>query len=231
MVQREELARVRAHFEGQPAEPLLNWALGEFHPEIALACSFGAEDVALIDMLCRIHPRPRVFYLDTQFHFRETYEARDRIQQRYSVELLQCLPELSVEEQAARYGPGLYAREPDLCCQLRKVLPLQKMLSRLRAWITGVRREQAPARAEAQLVEWDERFGLVKINPLVKWTAKEVWEYLRGHGVPYNALHDRNYPSIGCEPCTRPVKPGDDPRGGRWAGFEKVECGLHTKPA
>ena len=128
---------------------------------------------------------------------------------------------------AVAHGPELWKREPDKCCGIRKIVPLTESLSGLKAWVTGIRRDQSPARANSPVVGWDEKFKLVKINPLVRWTSEDVWHYIRANHVPYNTLHDRNYPSIGCEPCTKQVMPGEDPRAGRWAGFQKTECGLH----
>lgn len=223
----EELETLTRRYAAAPAEELLRWALETYHPEILLACSFGAEDVVLVDLLARLHERPRVFYLDTEFLFPETCEVRDRILARYNIELIRCTSTLSPEEQARQYAPELYRSNPDLCCQLRKVEPLQQVLRGQRAWITGIRREQAPTRAGAQRIEWDAKFALVKLNPLAFWKWADVWEYIRKHDLPYNVLHDRNYPSIGCTHCTRPVQPGEDPRAGRWSGGAKTECGLH----
>lgn len=212
----------------RPPQDVLRWALETFGPdEIALACSFGAEDVVLVDMASRIRPGVRVFYLDTDLLFPETYETRDRVAARYDVRMEQVRPVLSLAAQAERYGEALWARNPDECCRLRKVEPLRGALAGLRAWVTGIRREQSPTRAGALEVEWDQGFGVVKVNPLVRWTWDEVWGYIRAHDVPYNPLHDRSYPSIGCVPCTRPVRPGEDFRAGRWSGFAKMECGLH----
>lgn len=213
---------------GRPPQDVLRWALETFGPDgIALACSFGAEDVVLVDMASRIRPGVRVFYLDTDLLFPETYETRDRVAARYDVRLERVRPALSLAEQAGRHGDALWARDPDTCCRVRKVEPLRGVLAGLEAWVTGIRREQSPTRASAAEVEWDHRFGLVKVNPLARWTWDEVWGYIRAHDVPYNPLHDRGYPSIGCMPCTRPVRPGEDPRAGRWPGFAKTECGLH----
>lgn len=223
----EELQRIGENFEGSAPQDVLRWALQEFHPSIALACSFGAEDVALVDMLVKIRSDINVFYLDTDLLFKETYEVRDRLVQRYGVTPKRYGPSLSLEEQAGQYGPELWARDPNLCCRFRKVEPLTMALKDLKAWITGIRRDQAPTRANAGIVEWDEKFGLVKVNPLARWSPQEVWAYIKENEVPYNVLHDRGYPSIGCEPCTRPIKAGDDPRSGRWMGFDKTECGLH----
>lgn len=224
----EELRKLGQSFEGKPPQEVLSWALQEFHPRIALACSFGAEDVALADMVLKIRPDARIFYLDTELLFPETYEVRDRILSRYQIQLERYVSELTLEEQAQKYGAELWAKDPDVCCQLRKVEPLQRVLKDLDAWITGIRREQAPTRANAGIVEWDAKFGLVKINPLAAWSWEQVWQYIHQNDVPYNVLHQQGYPSIGCQPCTRPVKEGEDPRAGRWAGRDKTECGLHA---
>jgi phosphoadenosine phosphosulfate reductase len=197
-------------------------------PRLALACSFGAEDMVLLDMLMKLDREAEVFYLDTDVLFPETYELIERAVARYGIpNLRQIRPELTLEEQAQQYGEALWARDPNLCCNLRKVQPLTKVLAGLDGWITGIRRDQAPTRANAQVFEVDHKFGLVKVNPLAFWTWDEVWDYIREHDVPYNVLHDQGYPSIGCLHCTRPVKPGEDLRAGRWSGFEKTECGLH----
>ncbi|HXF04985.1 MAG TPA: phosphoadenylyl-sulfate reductase [Blastocatellia bacterium] len=223
-----ELEAIGNEFEDQPPQVVLRWAFHQFHPEIALACSFGAEDVVLVDMIVEIEPAARIFYLDTDFLFPETRDVIERVKMRYGIEPVAYRSLLTPEEQARLYGENLYWRDPDRCCALRKVEPLQRALAGLRAWITGIRREQAPTRAHARLIEWDRKFGLVKINPLVRWTAREVWSYIKEHHVPYNVLHDHGYPSIGCWPCTQPVAPGEDPRSGRWRGFQKTECGLHA---
>lgn len=214
-------------FEEKEPQDILAWALEAFHPDIALACSFGAEDVALVDMMSRIKPGARVFYLDTDLFFPETYDVRDRLLERYQIEVVRYASPLSLEEQEGKYGAELWRRDPDLCCRLRKVEPLKEALTGLKAWITGIRREQAPTRANARVVEWDAKFGLVKVNPLARWKWSQVWDYIVKNKVPYNVLHDRGYPSIGCAPCTRPVQPGEDLRAGRWSGFAKTECGLH----
>lgn len=201
-----------------------------FGEGLILACSFGAEDVALADMLLRINPDSTLFYLDTDFLFPETYAVRDRLIERYrlkSHQLIQMKAVLTPEEQATQYGEALWLRNPDQCCQMRKVDSLTKILQRFQAWITGIRRDQSPTRAHAQIVEWDAKFGLVKWNPLAAWSWEQVWAYIREHNVPYNELHDQNFPSIGCTHCTAPVLPGEDPRSGRWKQFTKTECGLH----
>jgi phosphoadenosine phosphosulfate reductase len=181
-------------------------------------------------MIQRINPRTPLFYLDTDFLFPETYELRDRIVQQYGLapaQVIQVKSRLTPEQQAAEYGEALWVRDPDRCCELRKVEPLIRILGGYRAWITGIRRDQAPTRAQARVIEWDQKFGLVKVNPLAAWTTADVWTYIKANGVPYNPLHDRHYPSIGCTHCTAPVLPGEDPRSGRWKNFGKTECGLH----
>jgi phosphoadenosine phosphosulfate reductase len=197
---------------------------------VILACSFGAEDVVLADMMLRANPRGALFYLDTDFLFPETHAVRERIIQRYQLQdeqVIQVKSKLSPAEQATQFGESLWLRNPDQCCDLRKVEPLTRILSKYAAWITGIRREQSPTRANAGIVEWDTKFGLVKFNPLATWSWEQVWEYIRANDVPYNELHDQHFPSIGCTHCTAPVMPGEDPRSGRWKSSAKTECGLH----
>lgn len=223
----DELKNTSDALEGKRAEDAVRWAVGNFYPELALACSFGAEDVALVDMLTRVNPKVRIFYLDTDLLFKETYEVRDRLIKRYGISPIRYASAMTLNEQAKVHGDKLWASNPDLCCKMRKIEPLLAALKGLKCWITGIRREQSATRANARIVEWDNKFNLVKVNPLVKWTNKDVWDYIHKHHVPYNILHDKGYPSIGCKPCTRAVKPGEDERAGRWAGFQKTECGLH----
>jgi phosphoadenosine phosphosulfate reductase len=226
----EELKALSDSFARKSPQEVLAYALERYGSRIVLACSFGAEDVALVDMIHRLEPRTPLFYLDTDFLFAETYELRDRIVAKYGLlpeQVVQVKSLLTPEAQAAQYGPALWARNPDQCCQLRKVEPLSRALRGYDAWITGIRRDQAPSRANAGLIEWDRTFNLVKVNPLAGWTSRDVWTYLRVYEVPYNPLHDRNYPSIGCTYCTSPILPGEDPRAGRWRDQGKMECGLH----
>ncbi|HMU53422.1 MAG TPA: phosphoadenylyl-sulfate reductase [Nitrospira sp.] len=217
-------------FASKQPQDVLAAAIERYAPKIVLACSFGAEDVVLVDMVHRIDPSVPLFYLDTDFLFPETYATRDRIAERYNLkpaQILQIKSLLTPASQAARHGEALWTKDPDQCCKIRKVEPLTRVLQDYDAWITGIRREQSPTRANAKLIEWDNIFGLVKINPLAKWTWADVWTYIKVYEVPYNELHDRNYPSIGCTHCTKPVMPGEDPRAGRWQGRDKTECGLH----
>lgn len=227
LFEKEALIKQAAEqFENESAETVVKWAVETF-PNITFACSFGAEDVVLVDILQKISPKTDIFYLDTDFHFQETYETRDRLIEKYGMSFVEVKPHLTPAEQAAQYGEELWKSNPNECCNIRKVQPLTNILSKYDAWITGIRRDQAPTRANAKKVEYDVKFGLVKFNPLASWTSEDVWNYIRENNVIYNPLHDRNYPSIGCEHCTRPVMPGEDPRAGRWSGNDKTECGLH----
>jgi len=214
----EELEAVSEGFECASPEAVLYWAAGRFGDEVALATGFGAEGCVLVDMLSRVAPRMRVFYLDTDLLFPETYALAERLRARYGVRFERRATRLSLGAQAELHGERLWERDPGECCRLRKVEPLREMLAGLRAWVTAIRREQTPARAGAGVVERDAKFGLVKINPLAAWTARDVWGYVVEHDVPYNPLHDLNFASVGCAPCTTPVRAGEDPRAGRWRG-------------
>jgi len=224
-----QVAALSERFEPLSASDLLAWAVSEFGDGLVLACSFGPEDLVLIDLLTAIRPQVRAFFLDTDFHFPETLQLQQQVLARYPYLQLEVFkPLLTPEEQAAQHGPELYRTNPDLCCHLRKVEPLHRALANCTTWITGMRREQAPTRANIGKVQWDSKRNRLKLNPLADWTSGQVWKYILDHGIPYNPLHDRNYPSIGCMPCTAPVEPGADPRSGRWKGMAKTECGLHT---
>ncbi|MBW7477512.1 phosphoadenylyl-sulfate reductase [Paenibacillus oenotherae] len=227
LFEKEALVQQKAEeLEHATPEAILQYAVETF-PNITFACSFGAEDVVLVDMLQKISPGTDVFYLDTDFHFKETYETRDKMMEKYGMKFVQVKPEITPEEQAQQFGEELWKSDANQCCNIRKVQPLTKILSKYDAWITGIRRDQAPTRANSKKVEYDTKFGLIKFNPIAHWTTEDVWNYIRENNVYYNPLHDNNYPSIGCEYCTRQVMPGEDPRAGRWSGQEKTECGLH----
>ena len=223
----DKLDLVANELERESAENVLRWALREFGPGVALATGFGAEGCVLIRMLSEIDQNARMFYLDTDLLFPGTYELIRKLESRYGVRFEQRKSRLSLAAQAARYGERLWEREPDVCCQLRKVEPLREMLSGLRAWITAIRRDQTSARADARVVERDRKFDVVKINPLAGWSSRDVWRYIKEHDVPYNQLYDLGYSSIGCQPCTTLVQIGETDRAGRWRGFAKTECGLH----
>ena len=227
LLEKEEFARIKAEeLEQLSAEEVIRFATQQYS-SLTFACSFGAEDVVIVDMLQHISPSTDIFYLDTDFHFQETYETRDRMVDRYGLDFVRVSPLITPEEQAEKHTPELWTSDPNLCCNIRKVEPLTRNLSRYDAWITGIRRDQAPTRANSKKVEYDYKFGLMKFNPLADWTSEDVWKYIRDNDVIYNPLHDRNFPSIGCEQCTRQVMPGEDPRAGRWSGNDKTECGLH----
>ena len=230
MIDREELKTAAAELEGESAETILKWAAAHFGPRLTFATSLGIEDCVVTDLIARQSLAIDFFTLDTGLLFPESYALKKQLEGQYGLTIRAVQPDYTVEEQAAREGPELWGREPDRCCELRKMQPLRATLAKFDAWITAIRREQTPERANAPVVGWDGRFGLVKVNPLVRWTSEDVRRYVRDHGVPYNPLHDQNYPSIGCVPCTSPVLPGEDPRSGRWRGKEKTECGLHLLP-
>jgi phosphoadenosine phosphosulfate reductase len=214
--------------QGQTPQDVLRWAVSQFHPRLTMATAFGAEGCCLIHMLAEIEPSVRVFNLDTGYQFPETLELRERIKARYGIAVEMIQPELTVAEYETEHGGPLYTHRPDQCCHDRKILPLRRAVVGYEAWISAIRRDQTDQRAVADTVHWDAKFNLVKINPLLGWTRKDVWAFVLKHDVPYNPLHDRGYPSIGCRPCTQPVQQGEDERAGRWAGTVKKECGLHV---
>ena len=214
--------------EGQPPAAILRWASQQFGTKLTFATGFGAEGCVIIDLIARERLPIDLFTLDTGLLFPETYELWHRLEARYGITIRAVRPNHTVEQQADEHGSRLWERDPDRCCELRKVVPLRNALAGFGAWITAIRRDQTAERAGARIVEHDRKFGLVKVNPLVAWTHDDVWGHLYAHDVPYNALHDRGYPSIGCHPCTAAVLPGEDARAGRWRGRAKKECGLHV---
>ena len=218
--------------DSTPAE-IIAWALRRFAGrEIVLTTSFGMEGCALIDMVARHGVGLPVVYLDTMFLFPETYALRDRMGRRYPhLRFENRGTSLTPEDQAAHYGPELWRRDPDRCCALRKVEPMREALAGADVWLTGLMRSQSRERAGLGIVEWDWQYQLIKVNPLAGWDRRRVREYVMAHDVPYNELHDRGYPSVGCTHCTAPVTdiaPGEYSRSGRWAGTGKTECGLHA---
>lgn len=226
----DEIAQVNQELSEARPETILRWAVRRFHPDLLMATAFGAEGCCILHMLGEIEPGVKVINLDTGYQFPETLELRNRILERYGIDVELIQPELSVPAYEAEHGGPLYVHRPDQCCHDRKVIPLQRAVKRLapRAWISAIRKDQTQHRAVAGVVQWDPKFGLVKINPLLNWTKKDVWAFIVKQDVPYNPLHDQGYPSIGCWPCTRPVGEGEDERAGRWAGQMKKECGLHV---
>ncbi len=225
---RPDLERVKILAESWKPEQVLSWAFTTYGDDVAIATGLGVEGMAWLDIASRVNPDLKVFTGDTEFLFSETYDLMDRVEERYGIKIERLFSELTPEEQERLYGKALWARDPDECCSLRKVEPLRRKLATLDAWVTGVRRDQTLERQSIRKVDWDYKFNLVKISPLADWTREMIWSYVVKHDVPYNPLHDQNYPSIGCTHCTRAVQPGEDPRAGRWSGFRKTECGLHT---
>ncbi|SDJ84927.1 phosphoadenylyl-sulfate reductase [Sediminibacillus albus] len=207
---------------------VIKWAFKEYGENILYACSFGAEGMVLIDLITKVQPNAKVVFLDTDLHFKETYSLIEKVKQKYpKLQVKMVKPSLTLEQQTDQFGSKLWEYNPDLCCQMRKIEPLQQELDNVEAWISGLRREQSPSRKKTEYVNKDERFKRVKICPLIHWKWEDVWSYIKLNNLPYNELHDKNYPSIGCEKCTLPVKAETGSRSGRWANFDKKECGLH----
>ena len=210
----------------EQARVSLRWAQQRFGDRLVVASSMG--DEVLVHLASVAAPGVDILFLDTGYHFPETIGTRDAVAAVYDVHVRTLLPLVTLEEQAAEHGPDLWQRDPDACCAIRKVEPLERGLSEYDAWVTGMRREDAPTRKDIDVVGWDSRRSMVKLNPLAAWTQDDVERYAEEHGVLMNPLRQLGYPSIGCAPCTRPVAEGEDPRAGRWAGKAKTECGLHT---
>jgi phosphoadenosine phosphosulfate reductase len=215
--------------ETKGALEVLEWAYSHYGDELVYACSFGIEGIVMIDLISKVYEEARVVFLDTDLHFKETYELIEKVKERYPrLRIEMKKPALTLEEQALQYGDQLWERDPNKCCEIRKVIPLNDVLSGAAAWLSGLRREQSETRKNTQFINKDNKFKSIKICPLIHWTWKDVWRYAHKHGLPYNILHDRGYPSIGCEKCTHPVINEADLRSGRWSGIGKTECGLHT---
>jgi phosphoadenosine phosphosulfate reductase len=214
--------------ESATAEEILTWAIDAHFPRFTMATGLGPEGCVIISMLAKIEPRAYVFNLDTGYQFAETLALRERIIDKYAMQIHLERPEQSVAEYEAGNDGPVYKSDPDRCCRDRKVRVLERVAARFTAWATGVRRDQSPTRANTPIVQWDKKFGLVKISPLARWTKKDVWARIVAEDIPYNPLHNQGYPSIGCWPCTRPVAADEDERAGRWSGSAKTECGLHT---
>jgi phosphoadenosine phosphosulfate reductase len=225
-----ELTEANVALAGRAPEEILRWAVTQFHPRLTMATAFGAEGCCILHMLAEIEPAVRVFNLETGYQFPETLELRERIKDRYGIVVEYVRPAESVADYEARHNGPLYIYQPDQCCHDRKIVPLRRALAGYDAWVSAIRRDQTEHRAAAGVVQWDAKFHLYKVNPLLTWTRKDVWAFIHRHEVPYNPLHDRSYPSIGCWPCTRAVVAGEDERAGRWSGSAKKECGLHVIP-
>ncbi|MBI3215651.1 MAG: phosphoadenylyl-sulfate reductase [Mycobacterium sp.] len=215
-----------AELDGATAEELLRWTDEHFAGHYVVASNM--QDAVLVEMAAKVRPGVDVLFLDTGYHFAETIGTRDAVEQVYGVNVVNVRAENSVAEQDQLFGKDLFARDPGACCRMRKVEPLGKALAGYSAWVTGIRRVEAPTRANAPLISFDEAFGLVKINPLAAWSDDDMQDYINANGILVNPLVDEGYPSIGCQPCTAKPEPGADPRSGRWQGLAKTECGLHA---
>jgi phosphoadenosine phosphosulfate reductase len=207
---------------------ILKWAYQEYGEEIVYSCSFGAEGIVLIDLIHKVNKNAKIIFLDTGLHFPETYELIEKVKNRYpSLQIKMVKPIMSLDEQTKWYGEELWKDNPNLCCHMRKVAPLKAELKDVKAWISGLRREQSPSRSNTQYINKDEKFKKVKVCPLIHWSWEDILNYIHMNKLPYNPLHDQGYPSIGCAPCTKAVTEPGDSRAGRWAGQSKTECGLH----
>ncbi len=224
----ERLSQANWSLEGADPRKTIEWAVEAYGDGLALSASFGGgEGMALLDMISKITDKVTVLTIDTGFIFKETVEFREEVIRRYKLPVEVLRPALTVEEQVEKYGEQMRTCSPDLCCQVRKIEPLQQALQRYDAWMTGIRRVQTPQRAGTNVVAWEESYGAAKIAPLAGWTEEQVWAYNREHDVPVNPLLHQGYKSIGCEPQTRPVHHDEDARAGRWSGLDKTECGIH----
>lgn len=229
------ITEIRSKTSNASPQQLVEYVLKHFGDRIALATSFSAEDQVLTDMICNVARKPHIFTLDTGRLPQETYDVMDQTRKRYGIDIKVMFPDSElVEEMVTRSGPNLFYNSIDdrkLCCQVRKIEPLKRALAPLEAWICGLRSAQSTTRTDLQTVDWDDAFGVVKVCPLADWSTDQIWKYIRDKDLPYNKLHDKGYPSIGCAPCTRPVAENQDIRAGRWwwEAPEHKECGLHLK--
>jgi len=215
-------------FEAMTAEELISWTHQYFWPRVCVTCSWQKQSSVLVHMVSELGLDTDVVELDTHLFFRESYETRERLVKRYGLQLIR--PDvITIAEQHKQKGPNLWERDPDRCCHIRKVEPLIEALAPYDAWVSGIRREQSPSRANARKVERSDRYGVWKIQPLADWSEEDVWSYIAANDIPFNPLHDVGYRSIGCMPCTRPTRPDEEERAGRWAGSDKLECGIHLE--
>ncbi|BCJ88443.1 phosphoadenylyl-sulfate reductase [Effusibacillus dendaii] len=224
----EGFEQINKELEKKDTMDVLHWAYDQFGDGLVYACSFGAEGIVLIDLISKVRKDAKIVFLDTNKHFKETYETIERVREKYPTLQIQIVePLITLEQQAEQFGDELWKTNPNQCCQIRKVEPMAKILTGVPAWLSGLRRDQSASRANTQYVNQDNKFQSIKVCPLIHWTWDDVWMYIRLNELPYNPLHDQGYPSIGCETCTLPVEEGGDSRAGRWANFNKTECGLH----
>ncbi|MGE0758472.1 MAG: phosphoadenylyl-sulfate reductase [Pirellulaceae bacterium] len=223
-----ELAQRSQEFETATPQQILQWAAERFAPRFTMATAFGPEGMVLIHMLAEIAPETPIFNLDTGYQFAETLELRERVLQRYGIAVELKRPETTVAEYEALNGGPVYKSDPTRCCAERKLSILKRAIVGKYCWASAIRRDQTTDRAQSPIVGWDRKFGLVKVSPLANWNKSQVWKLITDHDIPYNPLHDQGYPSIGCWPCTRAILGGEDDRAGRWSGFAKTDCGLHS---
>lgn len=224
-----ELAARDAEFENATPEEILAWAVRRFRDGLTMATAFGPEGMVILQMLSQIDRTVHVFNLDTGYQFPETLALRDRVVERYGIDVIMARAPQTVPEYETANGGPVYAHDPDRCCRERKINVLQQAIVGKQAWITAIRRDQSPDRQRAPIVGWDDKFQLAKINPLANWTRNDVWKRIVDLEIPYNPLHDQGFTSIGCWPCTRAIAFGEDERAGRWSGTAKTECGLHLR--
>lgn len=223
-----ELKRESHSLEKASPKEILGWAVDRYAPKFSMATAFGPEGMTIIHMLAEVAPETPIFNLDTGYQFAETLELREEVKRRYGIDVELKKPANTVEEYEKLNGGPVYKTDPSRCCFERKLSALYDAAERYDAWASAIRRDQSEARAGVPIVGWDKKFGLVKVSPLANWSKKDVWGLINEENIPYNQLHDQGYPSIGCQPCTRSVLPGEDERAGRWSGFAKTECGLHN---
>jgi phosphoadenylyl-sulfate reductase (thioredoxin) len=227
--EQHDLEHVNAQLADASPIEILEWAERHFPGKVTFATGFGPEGCVIIDMIARAGLTTDVFTLDTGLFFGETYDLWTRLEAHTSLTIRPVRPAFDLQKQAELYGEDLWKSDPDLCCTIRKVMPLQDALEGFDVWASAIRRDQTPDRANTPIVAYDPKFNLLKISPLATWSDEQVWDYIRDFNVPYNPLHEEGYPSIGCRPCTSAVKPGEAARAGRWRSHNKTECGLHTK--
>ncbi len=223
----KDIRKLNLLFESTNPEAILRWAIGEYGKDAAMSTGFGVSGIVLMHHISLIDTGTTIFYLDTGLLFDETYELIEQLENQLGIRLVRVSTNITLDDQSQIYGEKLWESNPDKCCHIRKVLPMQHYLKDKKAWITAIRRDQSESRRNAPLFQWDEINRVLKINPLAAWTEDQVWSYVKHHRLPYNELHDRGYPSIGCFPCTQPVDQEGSLRAGRWAGKQKTECGLH----
>ena len=220
----EDLAQ---QFETASPQEILRWAADCYDERLIVVTSFQPTGIATLHMLHDIAPQTRIVTLDTGLLFKETYALMDEVEARFNLNLTRVVPQLSVQQQTETHGDNLWDRDPNQCCNIRKTVPLRQVLNGYSAWVTGLRRDQSPQRANTPVVGWDARYQMVKLCPFANWTENMVWTYIHAYELPYNELHDQGYPSIGCYHCTQPALNSDDLRSGRWVNHQKTECGIH----